>query len=349
MRGDGMIGTAFRNGPVGAEIRPDNGGACSLSDEEDRLTLITHERTDEDVREFLEQQGLLGHWEKPIKKTIYTLNIGNYEPVIRALTFPLLQAYAAKIGADLHVITERKFPFWPITYEKLQVHELAKRHNNDWSIFFDADVLINPECFDFTDHLTKDTVAHNGKDMAGVRWKMDQYFRRDGRMVGSCNWLAIASDWCLDLWRPLDDLTPEQALARINVTINEHNSGECKREHLIDDFTLSRNIARFGLKYTTITEICGKLGWVAPRTGTAVNRIFTADGKQAGTSEQVFTWGDPSAVSPFLFHCYAMPTEQKIEALLRQMTNALGNGGWALMSMEEEKEFRKKWGLEVRK
>jgi hypothetical protein len=77
--------------------------------------------------------------------------------------------------------------------------------------------------------------------MAGVRWSYDQYFRRDGRHIGSCNWFTVASDWCLDLWRPLDDLTLDEALANINITIGERNSRLCGTEHLIDDYTLSRN------------------------------------------------------------------------------------------------------------
>ncbi|HWB97853.1 MAG TPA: hypothetical protein VG672_14160 [Bryobacteraceae bacterium] len=49
-------------------------------------------------------------WSRPIKKTVYTLNIGDYAPEICALTYPLMEAYARKIGADFHVIRERKFP-----------------------------------------------------------------------------------------------------------------------------------------------------------------------------------------------------------------------------------------------
>src|SRR5208283_4171994 len=146
------------------------------------------------VEEELARRGY-GYWEKPITKTIYTLNIVNYEPAIRELCFPLLQHYAKKIGAALHVIAKRQFPEWPVTYEKLQVYDLAKFHGSEWNIYIDADALVNPECFDFTDHLPKNTVCHNGRDMAGIRWSMDPYFRRDGRWIGSCNWLAIASDW----------------------------------------------------------------------------------------------------------------------------------------------------------
>lgn len=302
---------------------------------------------------------------RPIRKVIYTLNIGDYAPEICALTYPFMRRYAQKIGAEFHVITERKFPDWPVVYEKLQIQALSGGplggilvpgkqcriwpEPPDWSIYIDSDALINPEMFCITEHIAKDTVCHNGRDMNGVRWKMDQYFRRDGRWIGSCNWFTIASDWCLDLWRPLDDLTFEQALENIYPTVGEHNSGECKREHLIDDYTLSRNIARFGLKFTTVTDICAGLGWRNPQGG---------------------------GISPFLWHKYTLSTQQKVKEMLAVLSTPSGQpafaeqgdairagdgspvvktadgrivgpcgGGWGLMDPQEAAEFRQKWNI----
>lgn len=266
----------------------------------------------------------------PIKKTIYTLVVNDYAPRIRELTFPLMKHYADKIGANFHVITERKFPDWPITYEKLQIFELASQSGDDWNIFFDADTLVNPEMFDITTQLPLDTVAHNGKDFANIRWRYDQYFLRDGRSLGSCNWCTIASDWCLDLWRPLDDLTLDQALSNIFITNGEHNSGNCLRDHLIDDYTLSRNIARFGLKATTLCDICERLGYRTP------------DGK---------------GVNPFLWHKYTLTEEQKLQEMLavlstpsNQMIKDATTGqpigiGWGLMPPDQAVEIRRKWGM----
>src|SRR6266566_3735242 len=150
---------------------------------------------------------------RKLKKTLYTLNVNHYPEAITSITYPLLEDYARKIGADFVVIRERKFPDYPPVYEKLQIHELGRE--NDWNIYVDSDVLIHPDLFDLTEHLEKDTVLHYGADMAGNRLKYDQYFLRDGRNIGSCNWFTIASDWCLDLWKPLDDLSLEEALANI--------------------------------------------------------------------------------------------------------------------------------------
>ena len=232
-------------------------------------------------------------------KVIYVLNVGgNYAPEITALTYPLIHAYAHKIGAEWVEIKERKFPEWPVTYEKLQIHELAKENGADWHIYFDADTLIHPQMFDVTTQIPRDTVAHNAVDMAGQRWRYDEYFLRDGRNIGSNNWCAVASKLCLDLWRPLD-ITPGEAIANIFPTVGELNGG-MGPEHLIDDYALSRNIARFGLKYTTLVDVCikNKLAVKAPTGFDCV---------------------------PFFFHNYNIPEELKIS----QMQEALKN--WGIM------------------
>jgi hypothetical protein len=290
----------------------------TLAEDEEQTDQL---QTDEGAARIAD--GVRQCWSKRIKKTLYTLNIGDYAPEICALTYPLMQAYARKIGADFFVIHERKFPEWPVVYEKLQIFELGRLHGNDWNIFADADALISPEMFDITDFLSKNTVCHNGRDMASIRWKYDHYFRRDGRHIGSCNWFTVASDWCLDLWRPLEDLTLEQALPNINITIAERNSGLCKTEHLIDDYTLSRNIARFGLKVQTVIELCAQLGWRAPG-------------------------GQP--FSPFLFHKYTIPNEQKIKEMLMILGTPNGQptpvgAGWGLLTPEAVVAYQKEWGI----
>lgn len=220
-----------------------------------------------------------------MKKTVFLLNIGNYAPEITALTYPLIRRWAKKIGAGIHIISERKFPGWDLDYEKLQIYDLGRDMGNDWNIYLDSDALIHPETPDWTEYLGRETVAHNGTDFASIRWQYDDYFRRDGRNIGSCNWNTIASSWCLDLWRPLDDLTPEQAYERIFPTVNETCAFEfkldkegqperdgkgqyiqfpkavVKGEHLVSDYALSRNIARFGLKVTTLNEVSKKLAF----------------------------------------------------------------------------------------
>jgi hypothetical protein len=190
-------------------------------------------------------------------KAVFTLNVENYAPSIVELTYPLIRRYASRIGAEFIVISKRKYPDFPPVYEKLQIHELGKDY--DWNFFFDSDCLIHPDLFDISDFIAKDTVLQNAQDLAANRFAYDDYFRRDGRHIGACNWFTVASNWCLDLWKPLDDLTLEQAVSRIQ-PINLERQANIEPSHLIDDFVLSRNIARFGLKHKKFQELLADLG-----------------------------------------------------------------------------------------
>ncbi len=193
-----------------------------------------------------------------MKKTIYTLNVNDYSPEITELTYPLLKRYADKIQADFFVITERKYPDYAPVYEKLQIYDLQRIRDDDWSIFIDSDALVHPDLFDPTEFIGKDTILHNGIDLANNRWRYDRFFRRDGRHIGSCNWFTIGSDWCRELWRPLDDMTYNDALSCIYPTQLELNTVITK-DHLIDDYILSRNIAKYGLHVKTLMQLQAEL------------------------------------------------------------------------------------------
>jgi hypothetical protein len=219
-------------------------------------------------------------WSKKQKKTIFTLNVDGYSPEITDLTYPLIEAYARKIGADFHIIGERKFPEWPVTYEKLQIYQLAQEMENDWNIYIDSDALVHPDTPDLTLLLDRDTVAHFGKDFSPVRWKTDRFFERDGRHIGSGNWLTVASDLCIDLWKPVDDLTPAEAIANISPSVIERRSGVVHPSHLIDDYILSRNIAKYGFKFKVFRDIFMEAGY-----------------KEGGS---------------FFYHHYLYPTAQKL-------------------------------------
>lgn len=187
-------------------------------------------------------------------KVIYLLDVDNYEPQIKAFTRPFIKAYADKIDAEIHIINKRKFKQWPVTYEKLQIKEIAESNGADWHIYIDSDALVHNDTVDYTELISKDTVLHNGVDFNLIRWKPNSYFRRDGRHIGSCNWFTVASDWCLDLWTPLP-MTPQAAIAQIQPTNNEQLSGVIDAPHLVDDYALSYNIAKYGLKFDTVLQI----------------------------------------------------------------------------------------------
>lgn len=242
-----------------------------------------------------------------MKKTLYTLSVNNYQPEISALTFPFMKAWAKKIGADFHVITERKFTEWPVTYEKFQVYELAKEHGNDWNIFFDADTLIHPDFYDFTVLLNKDTTFSNGSDFSPIRFKPDAYFLRDGRYIGKGNWCAAFSDWCLDYYHPLDDITLEEAVANIGPTVSERGSGCIEPAHLIDDYVVSRNIARYGLKHILMSELEVK------------HKVTRGQAVTIQALDQNITGG-------LVLHWYSIDNKLKQLVMQRNIMNWLGSG-----------------------
>jgi hypothetical protein len=221
------------------------------------------------------------------RKTIFTLNTDpdSYKEVTD-LTYPFLKYYAKKIGADFYEITERKFPeAKSVTYEKCQVYQLAQDLECEWTYFIDADALIHPDTMDFTVHINKDTVMHHGSDLASFRWKYDKYFMRDGRHIGSCTWFIVASDWCLDIYKPLDDMTLEEAYKNI-FPISSERACNVEPWRLIEDYVFSRNIAKYGLKFITVADLLKQMNF------------------------------DSGAL---FYHQYAIPPEEKVIKIKNQM------------------------------
>jgi len=237
-----------------------------------------------------------------MKKTIYTLALKGYAPDLIAVTFQLMRAYARKIEADFVVIEERKYPDRYPTYEKFQIWDLMKTRNDDWSIFFDADTMIHPDFVDVTAMLPRDTTcAGYSNDFTPMRFRPDVPFLRDGRFIGKGTWFIICSALPRDIWQPveLSDLTYEQCVDNIFPTNDEIVKIKKTPESLIDDYVVSRNIARFGLKHTVLSELFPKFNCpIGIETVQATQKI----------------------ISPFLQHDYNRPLDQKLiwtEQILR--------------------------------
>lgn len=290
-----------------------------------------------------------------MKKVVVTLNIGNYQPAIRALTYPLMQRFAEKIHADFVEITERKFPEWPIVMEKFQTRDIGNALGADWTLFFDADALISPEMFDPTTHLTKDTVLFNGKDMSEIRFFADKYFLRDGRRIGACDWFCCSSDWTRDDLYSFPEISLGDCVENINVTIGERNSGLFKDNHLIDDYALSRNVARYGLHHDTLIDLCGRMGF-RNQFGAGVSPYFfhlyaidddSKIGKLLETLVKPKDQGGWGLQTPDQILTYMMnwKMQNKIGTMLTQISKPLDQGGWALMSPQDVLDFKAQWTI----
>ena len=167
-----------------------------------------------------------------MKKVVWTLAVGNYFPELCEITLPNHARYAEKIGAEFKVITERAYPEWHPTYEKVQVFNLGK--GNDWNIHLDADLLVSPDMPDVT-AADPYTVGWYSLYDAALYFQADRYFARDGRRAGICSAFLAVPAACHDLWEPFD-VPYSEALKGIN------------KPHGIDDYCFSRNFAKYGLK-----------------------------------------------------------------------------------------------------
>lgn len=174
------------------------------------------------------------------KTVIYVVRVNDYWPELCELTVQNLQYYAEKIGADLIEITERKYPDFPPTYEKLQIHELGR--DNAWNILVDADFLFHPLAPDCTKLFPPDTVGFiSGYDAHAFLNTRDKYFLRDGRDRGVATGFLVVNNLCHDIWTPLE--------------FGWEKAQKCtRRPHIIDEFCISRNLARFGLKYIGVLQ-----------------------------------------------------------------------------------------------
>jgi len=176
-------------------------------------------------------------------RTIHMLIIDNYFPELTSLTIPTVERWAQKLKAKLNIITNRKWPDWPLLYEKMQVYYDGR--NSDWNILLDADILVHPDTPDPLNTLIHPIqVAAKDSYSADKQLLMDDYFFRDGRNIGLSSCAIATSRICHDLWTPLEDtFTPEIALTKVY-----------KNRDIIDEYCISRNLARFGLKLTAILD-----------------------------------------------------------------------------------------------
>ena len=189
-----------------------------------------------------------------MRKLIHVVNINDFFPELFALTYPTIRSYAERNGYMINMITERKFPDYPINYEKMQVYEDGK--DAVVNILCDADMLIHPEFPEVTKFLKRDSIAFN--DNYNISWKYHvdriRYFMRDGRDVGIATNFVVSSDWTHDVWEPLSLSQKDiEDLAKKENTESENDPSQRGWGHYADEFALSYNMAKYGLKYTGVT------------------------------------------------------------------------------------------------
>jgi hypothetical protein len=167
---------------------------------------------------------------------IHLLNIGNFFPELTELTYPTIEVFAKKIKADINIITERKLSSDNILVEKLQIYEDGK--NYDYNMFLDLDLLIHPLCYNPFVNIPKFHVAFKDSHDADKVFVKDKYFEKDGRNVGVSSCCVFTTRDTHHIWKPIEELSLEQ----INKNIIQDRKN-------VDEYTLSRNLAKYNIKY----------------------------------------------------------------------------------------------------
>lgn len=191
-----------------------------------------------------------------MKKLIVTMCMDNWEPDITSQTFSLMKFHATKIGADFKIIDQRKFPHLPLQCERFQIADLVDSY--DWIIQLDADLLMHPDMPDVTELLNKDTILISTWDWLTKRFKSDQYFRRDGRHISVPGFFTVTSDWMKDFWKMPEDLTIEECISKCTPVLHEFAGRQMGSDHIVYDYILSRNVAKYGLKVLSLQELFKK-------------------------------------------------------------------------------------------
>ncbi len=182
-----------------------------------------------------------------MNKYVFVVYVDNYFPELCDITLPNIAGYAERIEADFRLITERKYPWFHPTYEKMQVYELGI--DNDWNIVIDADMLIHPRFWDVTTVVPENHIgmymSYNCQPYFGVR---DSDIAKDGRFIGVVDNFLVVNKAYHSFWTPLD-IPPDESLSRIT------------RPEIIGEYCFSRNLARLGLNIAgiylpSVQEVC---------------------------------------------------------------------------------------------
>lgn len=175
-------------------------------------------------------------------KAVVTTVIDDYQPELCAYTLPNLKRYADSIGADFIQIKERKNNYHA-AYEKLQVYDISEHYEK--TLLVDADIILHPRLGDITQQVQMDQVGmwmsypilSQSLNLWDTRNDVD--FLRHGRNLGVVGALVCCTRWTRDLFKPLEE----------DVSLVQDR---LYRPAIIDEYTMSKNLARYNLNYTAL-------------------------------------------------------------------------------------------------
>jgi len=205
-----------------------------------------------------------------MKKLLVTLNIDDYDKEITELTFPHMREYAKNIGADFHIITERKFPKVPLRLEFFQLYDFCNTY--DWIIFLDADCLIDSKGVNLTTLVEEDRVLiakynppthHFHPENIDGRYNLKYYapffflvFHKNSR---NC---VKPYENPFDYYNHIDISSTHPEMKNY-MKIRTHLTEKEIRDTLIDEFLLTLNLHKYNIKTASLQEDFPELNIIA--------------------------------------------------------------------------------------
>jgi hypothetical protein len=153
----------------------------------------------------------------------------------------MVKDYAKKIGADLNLISERKFPDFPVYYEAMQIFESGEKY--EWNLYLRPGGLLGEQLPDVTGYCSRDAIATCILYPASGQFLTEDniYFQRDARNLGISDTVVLSSRLTHEIWEPL----PSPYSTYKNTVLD----GDTTK---ISSFALSYNIAKYQLKVSGI-------------------------------------------------------------------------------------------------
>lgn len=202
------------------------------------------------------------------KKCIYVVATPGYARDMCAITLPTIERYAERIGADFKIISKRKFPSFPINYERIQIYELGQEY--DWNINIDADMLIGEDLVDPTERVLPHVVGV--VMMFPLERYIDttesHYFKKDGRYIGVVDAFVVTNKLTHKLWEPLpNDFSDYKHLFL---------DGNTRR---ISEYCLSQNVAKYGFGIAGIYKPTERIYHINYTSGQNIDAVKIATDK----------------------------------------------------------------------
>jgi len=171
---------------------------------------------------------------------VHVVNIGDYFPELFNITIKTVEYFCSRHKFHLNVITERKYPDYPLLAEKLQVYD----QDYDWNLLLDADILVHPDTYNPFNYFNPIEVGNKDDYRASTQLRLDKYFIRDNRDRGLSGCVLATSRLTHDLWEFPSDLTKDEILDNI-----------LQERKIVDEYVVSRNLAKYGLKHRELFPI----------------------------------------------------------------------------------------------